>query len=152
MALSIGNPAPSFQADSTSGKKISLKDYKGKWLVLYFYPRAFTPGCTKESCALRDSFQDIKILGAQILGISLDKIETQIKFKQKYNLPFELLSDNDKNISKSYETLGFFGLYAKRKTFIINPKGTIAQIFDQVSVARHDEQVLKFLEQQKRSA
>ena len=140
-----GQTAPDFSANSTNGKMISLRDLKGQWVVLYFYPKAFTPGCTKESCALRDSFKEIEKTGAVILGVSLDDIATQIKFKEKYHLPFELLSDVNKKISQSYNTLGLFGLYAKRITFIISPEGKIAHVFDKVQSASHDQQVLKKL-------
>lgn len=137
--------APDFSAPATNGKNISLRDLSGKWLVLYFYPKAFTPGCTSESCSLRDHHKDIIQEDAVILGVSLDNIETQKKFKKEYKLPFELLSDVNKDIARAYNTLGFMGLYTKRVTFLISPEGKIAHVFDKVNTATHDQQVLKKL-------
>ena len=99
-ALEVGKPAPSFEAPSTEGKTVKLSDYKGKWLVLYFYPKSFSPGCTKEACSLRDGFAEIKDLGAVVLGVSFDDMATQNKFRSTYNLPFHLLSDTKKEIAK----------------------------------------------------
>jgi len=143
----VGAPAPAFEAPATNDQTIRLSDLRGKWVVLYFYPKAFTPGCTKESCALRDSYKEIQQLGAVILGVSLDDIETQKRFKEEYKLPFELLSDRDKEISRAYGVLGMGGLYAKRVTFIIDPEGRIAYIFDKVDAANHDEEVKEVLSQ-----
>lgn len=145
--LALGQAAPEFTADATNDKKISLIDSRGKWVVLYFYPKAFTPGCTKEACSLRDGFKDIQDLGAVILGVSLDKIETQKKFKAEYRLPFELLSDTDKKIATAYNTLGFLGLYTQRKTFIIDPQGKLAYVFESVSSGTHDVDVAKKLKE-----
>lgn len=137
--------APDFSAPATNGKSISLRDLSGKWLVLYFYPKAFTPGCTSESCSLRDHHGDIIKENAVILGVSLDNIETQKKFKKEHKLPFELLSDSNKDIARAYNTLGFMGLYTKRVTFLISPEGKIAHVFNNVNTATHDQQVLKKL-------
>lgn len=144
--LTIGAPAPDFKAPATGGKPLALADFKGKWLVLYFFPKAFTPGCTAESCSLRDGYREIQKTGAVILGTSLDSLATQTSFKEKYNLPFELLADDEKRIAKAYGVMGLFGLYAKRKTFIIAPNGKIAHIFDTVHSARHDDEVLEILQ------
>lgn len=143
--LKVGNKAPDFNAPSTTGKNISLEELKGKWVVLYFYPKSFTPGCTAESCSLRDGYKDIQKMNAVVLGVSLDGIETQKKFKEKYKLSFELLADTEKKISKAYDVLGFGSLYAKRKTFIINPEGKIVHIIDKVTTGSHDTQVLEIL-------
>jgi peroxiredoxin Q/BCP len=160
--LQVGDSAPDFQAMATNSKEIKLSKLKGRWVVLYFYPKSFTPGCTAEACALRDSYMDIQKIGivledekpdkvkldeagTVILGVSVDKIKTQKDFKAKYNLPFELLDDNDKKISKAYDVLGFTGLTAQRKTFIINPEGKIAYIFDKVKASEHDAEVKKVL-------
>lgn len=141
----VGSPAPDFQAMATSGGNLSLADFKGKWLVLYFYPKAFTPGCTSESCSLRDGHAEIQKTGAVILGVSLDSLVTQIEFKKKYNLPFELLADEKKEIAKAYGVLGLLGLYAKRKTFIIDPQGKLAHVIDSVNSGNHDNEVLDVL-------
>lgn len=157
-ALQVGDAAPGFEALATDDKKIKLSDLKGRWIVLYFYPKSFTPGCTAEACALRDSYGDIQKLGvmigdekpkvqesgAVILGVSTDKIGTQKKFKAKYNLPFELLDDSNKDIAKAYDVLRITGT-AQRKTFIINPEGKIAYIFEKVNASEHDSEVKKVL-------
>jgi peroxiredoxin Q/BCP len=145
-ALEAGQPAPEFEAPSTGGKPVRLADLKGSWVVLYFYPKAFTPGCTKESCSLRDGYGAIQGKGAVILGVSTDSLETQQKFKKEHNLPFDLLSDADKVVSKAYDALGFGGFMSQRKTFLIDPEGKIAHVFGSVSVGSHDEEVLAELE------
>lgn len=141
----IGADAPEFSAKATGNKNIKLADLKGAWIVLYFYPKADTPGCTKESCALRDGYEAIKAAGAIILGVSLDSVESQEKFKTKYNFQFDLLSDSDKKISKAYDALAVGGLVSQRKTFIISPDGKIAHVFEKVDVGRHNEEVLAVL-------
>ncbi|MDQ7040208.1 MAG: peroxiredoxin [Rhodothermus sp.] len=143
----VGEPAPDFEAKATGGKTIRLSDLRGQWVVLYFYPKAFTPGCTTEACTLRDAYEKIRALGAVILGVSLDNLETQERFKAKYNLPFDLISDQDKKIARAYDVLGMGGLYAKRVTFLIDPEGRIAHIFEKVDPARHDREVYETLKQ-----
>jgi len=140
-ALQVGDPAPDISAPSTSGKDVKFSDLKGSWVVLYFYPKAFTPGCTAESCSLRDGYADIQKLGATILGVSLDNMPTQIDFKAKYHLPFDLLSDSKKEVAKAFDSLGLVGMMAQRKTFVINPEGKIAYIFDKVNTGAHDKEV-----------
>ncbi len=142
----VGEPAPDFEAPATNDQTIKLGDFRGKWVVLYFYPKAFTPGCTKEACALRDAYKEIQQLGAVILGVSLDDVDTLKRFKEEYHLPFELVSDADKSISKAYGVLGFGGLYAKRVTFIIDPEGKVAHVFEKVNAAEHDREVLEVLQ------
>lgn len=149
-AQNTGDMAPDFSAPATNGKTMHLKDLKGQWVVLYFYPKAFTPGCTKESCSLRDHHAEITKEGAVILGVSLDDIATQKKFKEKYRLPFELLSDADKTMARAFNTLGFMGLYTKRVTYLISPEGKIAHVFEDVNAATHDRQVLDKLRELKK--
>ena len=144
-ALQVGDPAPDISAPSTSGKDVKLSDLKGSWVVLYFYPKAFTPGCTAESCSLRDGYSEIQKLGAKILGVSLDNLPTQIDFKAKYHMPFELISDSKKEWAKAFDSLGIAGMMAQRKTFIINPEGKIAFIFDKVNTGGHDKEVAEVL-------
>jgi thioredoxin-dependent peroxiredoxin len=139
--LQVGDPAPDVSALSTSGNNVKLSEWKGSWLVLYFYPKAFTPGCTAEACALRDGYAEIQQLGAIILGVSLDNVPTQLDFKAKYHLPFDLLSDSKKEVAKAFNALGLAGLMVQRKTFIINPEGKIAFIFDKVNTGAHDKEV-----------
>lgn len=140
--LKVGDKAPNFDAPSTLGHNLKLSDFKGQWLALYFYPKAFTPGCTKESCNLRDGFSELKKLNVTVLGVSLDKIETQNEFKEKYKLPFELLADDQKQIAKAYDVLAAFSLFTKRHTFLINPDGVIVHIFTDVKSGQHDTQIL----------
>ncbi len=141
----VGDPAPDFEAQATGGKTIRLSDLRGHWVVLYFYPKSFTPGCTTQACTLRDAYEKIQSLGAVILGVSLDDLETQERFKAEYKLPFDLISDHDKKIAKAYGVLGMGGLYAKRVTFLIDPEGRIAHIFEKVDPARHDREVYETL-------
>src|SRR6266568_6082766 len=103
--LETGMKAPEFTAQVTSGKTIRLGDYKGKKVVLYFYPKDDTPGCTVESCGLRDKYQKIRELGAEVLGVSVDSVESHQKLTEKFHLPFQLLADTDKNITKTYGVL-----------------------------------------------
>jgi len=144
-SLVIGSDAPDFSTKATGDRTVKLTDLKGKWVVLYFYPKADTPGCTKESCSLRDGYDAINAAGAVILGVSLDSLENQAKFKSKYSFQFDLLSDSDKKIAKAYNVLAVGGLFAQRKTFIIGPDGKIAHIFEKVDVGRHNEEVLAVL-------
>ena len=146
-SIEVGQPAPDTSLPSTSGKAVKLSDFKGSWVVLYFYPKAFTPGCTAESCSLRDANDEIKQRGAVILGVSADDLETQKQFKAKHNMPFDLLSDSKREMAKAFKTLALGGLFTQRKTFIINPEGRIAYIFDQVNPAMHSQQVLTILKQ-----
>jgi len=145
--IAIGMPAPAFRAACTDGTTNTLATFSGRWLVLYFYPKSFTPGCTKEACSLRDGYAGIQKLGAAIRGVSFDGIEKQNAFKAQYNLPFELLSDEDKSIARAFSAVGLFGLVPQRKTFIIAPDGTVAHIFENVNVRDHGTEVATVLEQ-----
>jgi thioredoxin-dependent peroxiredoxin len=144
-ALSVGDPVPEIALPATDGKTVQLSDFKGSWVVLYFFPKAFTPGCTAESCSLRDGYAEIRKLGAVILGVSLDTEENQKGFKAKHELPFELLSDRGKALSKAFDALMPGGFLARRVTFIINPEGRIAHVFDKVTAATHEAQVREVL-------
>jgi len=144
-AVTVGDQAPEFSAPSTAGTETSLKEFAGSWLVLYFYPKSFTPGCTKEACSLRDGFGEIQALGAKILGVSNDSIETQKRFKEEHKLPFELLADDGSKVAKAYDAAMVGGLMAKRVTFIINPEGKVARVIDSVDTTDHDAQVVDAL-------
>lgn len=142
---SLAGKAPVFSAPAAGGKKVSLEDLRGKWVVLYFYPKADTPGCTKQACSLRDGIVDIEAAGAVIIGVSLDGVEKLDGFKAKYSLPFDLVSDSDKKISAAYGVLAPGGLFALRRTFIIDPKGSVAGVIDDVDVTAHSAQVLSVI-------
>lgn len=140
--------APAFTLKDESGVDRSLADYKGKWVVLYFYPKDDTPGCTTEACSLRDARNDIAELGAEVIGVSADEAAVHEKFKAKYTLNFTLLSDPDMKAINAYEAWGkkMFGKEGiLRRTFIINPEGTVVKVFGRVTPLGHGEQVVEEL-------
>ncbi len=146
--LKVGDKAPDFSLLDEHGKPVSLKDYTGKNIVvLYFYPKDFTSGCTTEACSFRDNYQPYREKGAAVIGVSLDSVESHKKFSEKYSLPFSILSDSGKETAKAYGVLGIGGLLAKRVTFIIDKNGTIARIFPKVDVTKHSEEVLKAIDE-----
>lgn len=149
-----GDPAPDFEATTTDGKRVSLKDYRGRKLVMYFYPKDDTPGCTKQACSLRDHDKEIRAKGAQILGVSTQGEESHRRFTSKFNLNFPLLADTDGTVGRAYGTLGGGGLvsklksaagFADRVTFIIDENGRIAHVIAKPDVANHAEEVLALL-------
>ena len=138
-------PAPDFSLPDESGKLQSLNDFHGKWLVLYFYPKDDTPGCTVEACSLRDARDDIAELGAQIVGVSKDQADAHEKFKAKHSLNFALLSDVDGTVIDAYGAWGkkMFGKEGiLRKTFIINPDGQVVKVYGRVTPLGHGDQVI----------
>jgi len=143
-------PAPDFSLpESVTGEQRNLSDYKGKWLVLYFYPKDDTPGCTTEACSIRDARDNLTDLGAEVVGISKDEPADHEKFKTKYNLNFELLSDTDGEVIDAYGAWGkkMFGKEGiLRKTFIIDPTGTVRKVYGRVTPLGHGEQVVDELE------
>ncbi len=145
-ALQAGDAVPDMALPSTSGASVRLTDYAGKWVVLYFYPRSFTPGCTAQSCSLRDEFGEIQQRGATILGASLDSPERQRNFKAEHHLPFELLSDEGKQLARAFDSLMVGGLAAARKTFIIDPDGRVAYRFDRPRTRDHADEVIARLD------
>lgn len=147
-AVTVGEAAPAFSGATTGGAK-SLGDYAGSWLVLYFYPKSFTPGCTKQACSLRDGYDAIRSAGAAILGVSVDSLATQQKFKAEHRLPFELLADTEGEVAKSYGVAGLMGMMARRVTFLIDPAGRVEAVIDAVETGDHDAQVLAALERAK---
>jgi len=150
-SLQVGSRAPEFTLESADGKKVSLKDFRGKKVVLYFYPKDMTPGCTTEACSFRDNIGVIKRAGAEVIGISADDVTSHRKFTEKYELPFLLLSDTDKKVLKGYGVWKEKSLYGRlflgivRTTFIIDEKGIISHIFPKVRVNGHTEEVLAIL-------
>ena len=151
LKLKEGDPAPTFTAVTSGGGKVSLADYLGKNVILYFYPRDDTPGCTKEACAFRDHFADFKKKGAVVLGVSTDPVKSHDKFVEKFQLPFMLLADEDKRIVEAYGVWGqksFMGrkyLGTHRVTFLIGPDGRIKNIWPEVKPAEHAAEVLAAL-------
>ncbi|HOF87474.1 MAG TPA: thioredoxin-dependent thiol peroxidase [Armatimonadota bacterium] len=143
-----GQPAPEFTAVTETGEQISLSDYRGKWVVLYFYPRDNTPGCTMEACSLRDSHAALTGADAVVLGVSTDSAAAHQRFITKFGLPFTLIADTDTAVSTRYGVYGEKSLYGKsflgitRTTFIIDPDGIIRTVFTKVNVSRHGEEVL----------
>jgi peroxiredoxin Q/BCP len=147
-APAVGDPAPAFELLDQEGKTHRLEDYAGKWVVVYFYPRADTPGCTTEACAFRDNIFAFRGKGAEIVGISLDEVSSQKEFAEKYSLPFPLLSDAKGEVAEAYGVLRNLGLMklAKRETFIIAPDGTIARHYDDVDPDSHSAEVREDLD------
>ena len=143
--IETGMHAPEFTAQITSGKTIHLRDYRGKKVVLYFYPKDDTPGCTVEACGLRDEYEKIKGLNTEVLGVSVDNTDSHQKFTNKFHLPFPLVADPDKAITKSYGVLNDKSGNARRVTFIIDEKGRIAKVFETVKPDQHPQEVLDAL-------
>ena len=148
LKLKEGDVAPDFSAVTNGGGRVSLGDFKGKNVILYFYPRDNTPGCTKEACAFRDDFEVFKKKGAVVLGVSADSVKSHDKFVEKYRLPFTLLADEDKKIAQAYDAWGqksflgrkYMGIH--RVTFLIGPDGRIKKVWPTVKPAEHAEEVL----------
>ena len=149
--LKVGQKAPDFTVMDDKGEKLKLADLKGKKVVLYFYPKDDTPGCTKEACAFRDGIDKIKKRGAVVLGVSADSVESHKKFKSKFDLNFPLLADSDKKMIEAYGVWKEKSMYGKkymgieRTTFVIDENGKIAHIFPKVKVDQHYDEVLEAL-------
>ena len=149
--LKIGDDAPTFSLPGGEGKQVNLIDYKGKWVVLYFYPKDDTPGCTREACQFRDDFKILETLGAKVIGVSVDDSFSHKKFAEKYNLPFPLLSDASGEVADRYGALNNFLVIklAKRYTYLINPQGKIAKIYLSVDTSRHSQEIIEDLKRLK---
>lgn len=145
--LAVGSVAPDFRLPDQTGKPHSLADYQGRWVVLYFYPKDDTPGCTKEACAFRDDIRQLKQMGVVLLGISLDSVDSHRDFAQKYSLPFPLLADSGGEVAGAYGALWSLGpiRFARRHSFIVDPQGHIARIYRSVQPAGHSSQVIQDL-------
>lgn len=142
--LAAGMDAPAFKLIDQYNTERELKDYKNKWLVIYFYPKDDTPGCTTEACSFRDNIEIINKLNTSILGVSVDSNESHKEFSKKYSLPFPILSDINGEVAKKYDSFGsFVGFkYASRHTFIINPSGKIHKIYKKVDPKNHVEEII----------
>lgn len=151
MPISAGIPAPAFSLFDETGTVRSLDEFSGKYVVLYFYPKDDTPGCTTEACNFRDDYSAYEKAGVVILGVSPDSPKSHAKFKQKFNLPFSLLADEDHAVCEAYGVWGqkkFMGreyMGVLRTTFLINPEGTIVKVFEDVKPADHSAEVLAAL-------
>ncbi len=149
--LSVGNKAPNFSLVANDGKKYSLKDFKGKKVVLYFYPKDDTSGCTAEACSFKDNLSDIKKKGAVVLGVSPDGLKSHEKFVSKYDLNFPVLSDESKKMLTEYGVWQEKSMYGRkymgvvRTTYVIDENGKISHIFPKVKVDGHTEEILKAL-------
>jgi peroxiredoxin Q/BCP len=146
-----GTLAPAFELSNDAGEKVRLKDLRGKPVVLYFYPKDDTPGCTKEACGFRDDYSRLRRAGAVILGVSPDSARSHTAFKEKFDIPFQLLADEDKKVCKLYGVWGkkkFMGreyMGVRRTTFLIGPDGKIARVFENVKADGHSQEVLAAL-------
>jgi len=142
--LKVGDVAPDFKLMGDDGKVVQLSSLKGKTVVLYFYPKDQTPGCTKEACGMRDNLGAIQAENTLVFGISVDKVSSHQNFKEKQKLNFTLLSDSTKVVSKQYSGLNIFGM-SNRVTYIIDKNGVIQKIYPKVDVGQHAEDVLAFI-------
>ncbi len=139
-----GMAAPGFSLMDQNGQLHTLQEYAGKWLVLYFYPKDDTPGCTEEACAFRDDLHEISDLGAQVVGISVDDSSSHAEFAKKYHLPFPLLADSTAEVAGRYGVLRDFWIvrFARRYTFLIDPRGNINKVYDKVETSRHSKEII----------
>jgi peroxiredoxin Q/BCP len=142
--VAVGDAAPDFRLQDQDGRWHTLAEHKGQWIVLYFYPKDQTPGCTKQACDIRDNFFAYEEAGALVLGVSLDDIESHDKFAEKYSLPFPLLADVDGVVAQRYDVLNSIGpiKLAKRETFLIDPAGKVVRHYPKVDPATHSADVL----------
>ncbi len=149
--LKEGDLAPAFTATNQNGETVSLSDYKGKNVILYFYPKDDTPGCTAEACSFRDNYQAMLGKGFEVIGVSTDDEKSHKKFVNKYNLPFALIADTDKSIVEAYGVWVEKSMYGKkymgtaRTTFIINPEGVIVKVIDKVDTKNSSQQIIDLL-------
>jgi len=143
--LKVGNKAPNFSLQDQNNLTHTLSDYEGQWIVLYFYPKDDTPGCTTQACDFRDAVKRIIASKAVLFGLSLDSVRSHKLFAEKYNLPFSLLADETGEVSELYDSLSSFFKVANRNTFIVDPEGNIAKIYLSVNPKTHSEMVLNDL-------
>ncbi len=145
----VGEAAPDFELPDQNGVVHTLKEYAGKWLVLYFYPKDDTPGCTQEACAFRDDLHKLTALGAQVVGISVDDSNSHAEFARKYHLPFPLLADKSTGVAARYGALMNLGFlkFAKRYTFLIDPQGKVAKVYEKVETSRHSQEIIEDLKE-----
>jgi len=149
MRLKIGDSLPHFSAKQTNGTVFNSENYVGKQsLVIYFYPKDDTPGCTTQACSFRDNYQEFKDLGAEVIGISSDSVQSHVQFKSKFNLPFILLSDHDKTLRKLFGVENDFLIIPGRQTYVVNQKGIITMVFNSMQSKIHIEKALQILKKE----
>jgi len=148
----LDQPAPDFELPATGGKTFRLSRAKGSSLVLYFYPKDDTPGCTRQACAFRDDRQQLAALGAEVVGVSVDDVESHLDFAKEYSLPFPLLADAGGAVAARYGSIRNFGLFklARRNTFLIDPQGRVAKVYLSASAAKNSREVLDDLQRLQR--
>ncbi len=148
IGIQPGDPAPEFALTDETGNRIQLKDYLGKWVVLYFYPKDDTPGCTVEACSFRDNYEVFKDAGAEVIGVSADDTASHEKFAHKYQLPFKLVSDTDGDVRRQYGVKKTMGILPGRVTYIINKEGIVEHVFSsQFAAKKHVDEALKIIQQ-----
>ncbi len=155
MKIKEGKLAPDFKAPDQNGEEHKLSDYRGKWVLIYFYPKDDTPGCTKEACSIRDTWPEFRKLNIKVFGVSIQDEKSHKKFQEKYDLPFTLLADPEKKIVKKYGVWAEKSLYGRkymgtlRNSFLINPEGKILKIYEKVNPVSHVSEVLEDLKKLK---
>ncbi|HEY5154163.1 MAG TPA: peroxiredoxin [Acidimicrobiales bacterium] len=143
-ALQVGDVAPDFELTSQAGDPVKLSDFKDQWVVVYFYPADDTPGCTKEACSFRDSFEDFTDAGAAVIGISKDSVDSHQKFAAKHSLPFTLLSDDGAEVAKAWGVGKSLGILPGRVTYVISPQGVVRKKFSsQLQASKHTAEALE---------
>lgn len=145
----VGGAAPAFTLPDQGGRDVSLDSLRGRWLVLYFYPKNDTPGCTEEACSFRDDMAQLTALGAQIVGVSIDSSASNAQFAKKYHLPFPLLADHDGEVARRYGAYAdwMVARFARRYTFLIDPQGKIAKTYLKVDTSKHSAEIIADLKQ-----
>src|SRR5574341_1738100 len=144
----VGEPAPDFALPDQNGRNRSLAEFRGKWLALYFYPRDDTPGCTEQACRFRDDWNKLAAVGAVVVGVSVDDVESHLDFAKEYSLPFPLLADGGGAVAARYGSIRDFGLFkfARRNTFLIDPQGRIAKVYLSANAAKNSQEVIDDLQ------
>ncbi|GAB3698720.1 thioredoxin-dependent thiol peroxidase [Spirosoma flavus] len=148
MSLQIGDPAPDFTSIDQNGQPVKLSDYRGKKVVLYFYPKDDTPGCTAQACSLRDNYEKLQSSGYEVLGVSVDDEKSHQKFSKKFDLPFKLVADTDHHIVEDYDVWKEKSMYGRnfmgivRTTFVIDENGIITEIIRKIDTQNHADQIL----------
>ena len=151
----VGRKAPAWKAPDEDGKARASKEFAGKWLLLYFYPKDDTPGCTVEACAIRDQFKDFRKIGAAVVGVSTDSVASHRRFKDAYELPFTLIADEKKELVKAYgvwgkkKMMGREYLGIRRTSFLIDPKGVVRKVYENVKPPLHSAEVIRDLKELK---